>query len=200
MVEQGTLTSKVGIVAIGRNEGARLEQCLKSVIGRAALVVYVDSGSTDSSVRVAQSLGSEVGELDMNFPFSAARARNAGFKRLHDLNPGLAYVQFVDGDCVIVDGWIEKAAAFLDAHRDVAVVCGRRRELYPGRSTYNWLCDLEWDTPVGEARAGGGDALMRIELSSRSAVIATMSLRVKNRNSAFVSGPRAGASGGSARK
>ncbi|MFP3526346.1 hypothetical protein SB912_28065, partial [Pantoea sp. SIMBA_072] len=55
------------------------------------------------------------------------------------------------------------AQAFLDHHPEVAVVCGRRRERFPERSVYNLLCDLEWDTPIGEAKACGGDALMRAD-------------------------------------
>jgi hypothetical protein len=79
------------------------------------------------------------------------------------LETGLAYIQFVDGDCEVVADWIEKAVAFLDAHRDVAAVFGRRRERYPTRSIYNKLCDIEWDTPIGEAKGCGGDALMRAD-------------------------------------
>src|SRR6185503_8447988 len=30
-------------------------------------------------------------------------------------------------------------------------------------SVYNRLCDIEWDTAVGETAACGGDALMRVE-------------------------------------
>ena len=155
--------SKVGVVAIGRNEGERLDKCLRSVIGRTTPVVYVDSGSTDGSASMARRAGSDVVELDARVPFTAARARNAGFERVRQLEPGLAYIQFVDGDCEVVADWIEKAVAFLDAHRDVAVVCGRRRERYPTRSIYNKLCDIEWDTPIGEAKGCGGDALMRAD-------------------------------------
>ena len=151
----------IGVVVIGRNEGVRLERCLASLVGAAQLVVYVDSGSSDASVRMARELGVEVVELDMAMPFTAARARNEGFARLQQLQPAIAYVQFVDGDCEVVPGWLIKAQAFLDQHADVAVVCGRRRERFPHRSIYNLLCDLEWDTPVGEAKACGGDALMR---------------------------------------
>ena len=152
----------VGLVAIGRNEGERLRKCLKSVVGRAGKVVYVDSGSTDSSVEMARSLGVVVVELDMTRPFTAARARNEGFGCLRNVAPGLAYVQFVDGDCEVVPGWLEKAALFLDQRNDVAVVCGRRRERFPDRSLYNMLCDMEWDTPVGDAKYCGGDAMMRV--------------------------------------
>lgn len=153
----------VGVVVIGRNEGERLKVCFESLDGIAERIVYVDSGSTDGSVGMALAMGMEVVELDMRVPFTAARARNEGFRRLRELAPGLAYVQFVDGDCEVVAGWIEKAAAWLEVHPDVAVACGRRRERYPERSIYNLLCDLEWDTPVGEAKACGGDALMRID-------------------------------------
>ncbi|NIF25231.1 glycosyltransferase [Pantoea sp. Tr-811] len=153
----------IGVVVIGRNEGLRLERCLASLAGSAQQIVYVDSGSTDGSVHKAQGLGIEVVALDMAQPFTAARARNEGFARLLQLAPTLQYVQFVDGDCEVVAGWLARGQAFLDQHPDVAVVCGRRRERFPERSVYNLLCDLEWDTPVGQAKACGGDALMRVE-------------------------------------
>ena len=148
-------------VVIGRNEGERLKRCLMS-LSAVGTVIYVDSGSTDGSVPWAAEHGAEVIALDMSLPFTAARARNRGFRRLQEISPKIDYVQFVDGDCEVVAGWMEKALAFLESHNDVAVVCGRRRERYPARSIYNWLCDIEWDTPVGEAKACGGDALIRV--------------------------------------
>jgi GT2 family glycosyltransferase len=153
---------QAGLVAIGRNEGSRLEVCLKSALGQVAHVVYVDSGSTDGSVAMARSLQAEVVELDLSLPFTAARARNAGCDRLLEIAPDLEFVQFVDGDCEIVEGWIGTAQQELDTHPEIAVVCGRRRERFPERSPYNRLCDLEWDTPIGEAAACGGDAMYRV--------------------------------------
>jgi GT2 family glycosyltransferase len=153
---------QVGVVAIGRNEGVRIETCIRSVVARAAIVVYVDSGSTDDSVVLAQGAGAEVVSLDMSLPFTAARARNHGYQCLRQLAPGLSYIQFVDGDCEIDANWIATASAFLDLNQDVAVVCGRRRERFPSQSIYNKLCDLEWDTPIGQAKACGGDALIRV--------------------------------------
>ena len=151
----------VGVVAIGRNEGERLRVCLTSVAGQAAHTVYVDSGSTDGSAELARRLGASVVDLDMTLPFTAARARNAGFARLGALAPEVEFVQFVDGDCEVRPAWIGRAQAFLESHPAAAAACGRRRERHPDRSVYNLLCDLEWDTPVGEARACGGDVLMR---------------------------------------
>jgi GT2 family glycosyltransferase len=151
----------VAAIAIGRNEGERLKRCLASLKGRAAPVVYVDSGSTDGSVEAARAAGAEVVALDLSTPFTAARARNAGLARLDVIDPGGAYVQFLDGDCALREGWIEGALAEMATDARIAVVCGRRRERFPEASRWNRLIDAEWDTPLGEAKACGGDALMR---------------------------------------
>ncbi|MCW1931257.1 glycosyltransferase family 2 protein [Pararhodobacter zhoushanensis] len=149
----------VDAVVIGRNEGERLIACLQSLHGQVRRVIYVDSGSTDGSVQAAQAEGAIVVALDMSLPFTAARARNAGLKALKADAPD--YVQFIDGDCILREGWMDRAVRFLSENLRAAVVCGRRREIHPEASVYNTLIDAEWDTPVGEARACGGDALMR---------------------------------------
>lgn len=152
----------IAAVAIGRNEGERLIRCLTSLAGQVERLIYVDSGSTDGSVAAARDLGAEVVELDTTTRFTAARARNAGFDRLRS-GQLPEFVQFVDGDCEIQPGWLDAAATFLSEHKDVAVVCGRRRERFPDATRYNRMIDEEWDTPIGEARACGGDALMRTQ-------------------------------------
>ncbi|MCC6682548.1 MAG: glycosyltransferase family 2 protein [Phycisphaeraceae bacterium] len=152
---------QVGVVAIGRNEGARLETCLRSCVGKAAAVVYVDSGSSDGSVELARKLGAEVVELDATVPFTAARARNAGVQRLTELSGNITYVQLVDGDCELAAEWLKIAAQRLDENPKLAVVCGRRRERFPEASIYNRLIDMEWNAPIGIAKACGGDSMMR---------------------------------------
>jgi len=147
-------------VAIGRNEGERLKRCLRST-SAASTVVYVDSGSSDGSAQWAGQHGANVIELSKDVPFTAARARNAGFKCVREIAPELEYIQFVDGDCELNSGWFRRALSFLDSHADVGVVAGRLRERYPERSIYNWLCDREWDGPAGEVRAVGGIAMAR---------------------------------------
>lgn len=147
-------------VVIGRNEGARLVACLEALHGQVGQIVYVDSGSSDGSVAQAERRGVQVIALDMTVPFTAARARNAG---LAALGADTQYVQFLDGDCALRAGWIDRARTFLEGHPKIAVVCGRRRERLPEASVYNGLIDAEWDTPVGAAKACGGDALMRVD-------------------------------------
>ena len=153
----------MGIVVIGRNEGERLVRCLRSVAAVAGRVVYVDSGSTDGSVAAARAAGADVVELDLRTPFTAAKARNAGWQRLQQSLPQLSSVHFLDGDVEVVPGWLETAAAELARHPEAAVVCGRRRERHPERSVFNLLCEIEWNAATGEVRACGGDALMRLD-------------------------------------
>lgn len=150
--------TKVDAVVIGRNEGARLVACLASLTGLRR-VVYVDSGSTDGSLEAAKAAGAEVVALDLSTPFTAARARNAGLAVLAKDPPH--FVQFLDGDCVLQPGWLQAALDGFVAHPAAVVICGRRRERFPTASIYNRLIDAEWDTPIGQASACGGDALMR---------------------------------------
>lgn len=156
----------VAAIAIGRNEGERLERCLASLDACGARIVYVDSGSTDGSLEAARKIGAEVVELDTSVPFTAARARNAGFERLAKLGM-TKFVQFIDGDCEMDPDWIPTGQAALEANPELGVVCGRRRERHPEASVYNRLADAEWNTPIGPAKACGGDALMRSEAVSQ---------------------------------
>nr|WP_309502336.1 glycosyltransferase [uncultured Roseovarius sp.] len=157
MTEQLADLPPVDAVVIGRNEGARLEACLGSLRGQVRRLVYVDSGSTDDSIAIAQAARAEVVLLDLEQPFTAARARNAGLARLD----GDGLVMLIDGDCRVQPDWLYQAALHLTEHPDCAVVCGRRREIAPQASVYNRLIDREWAGPAGEVKACGGDALMR---------------------------------------
>lgn len=156
---QQTVPPSVDAVVIGRNEGERLRACLGTLHGRVRRLIYVDSGSSDGSIDLAHGFGAEIVGLDLSVPFTAARARNAGLAVLAADPP--MFVQMLDGDCEMDAGWVAAALAGFAAHPAAVVVCGRRRERFPQASVYNALADREWDTPVGPARACGGDALMR---------------------------------------
>ena len=153
----------VAIVAIGRNEGERLKSCLRAAGAGSRTVVYVDSGSADGSPQYAASVGCRVVELDASRPFSAARARNEGFACLMEFAPDTRYVQFVDGDCDLDADWLERGVALLNERASVGLVRGHLREMYPGASVYNRLCDMEWRQTPGEIGACGGIFMARAE-------------------------------------
>ncbi|WP_425039926.1 glycosyltransferase [Primorskyibacter sp. S187A] len=155
--------SKPDLVLIGRNEGARLERCLASAQGLARRLVYVDSGSTDASVEKAEQAGAEVVHLDPSQPFTAARARHAGFLHLEKSGGAAEIVQFIDGDCEIVEGWIPAGVKALEADPALGLVTGWRSEMMPEASLYNALCHVEWRRPAGEIMACGGDMMVRAE-------------------------------------
>jgi glycosyltransferase involved in cell wall biosynthesis len=154
--------NRVGIVVIGRNEGERLVRCLASVSQRGAPFVYVDSGSSDDSVYHARQLGALVVELDSSEPFTAARARNAGFAELIRAHPEVELVQFVDGDCELRAGWLQAGGSFLSSSPDVGVVCGHLRERAPSSGRYQRLADVEWAGPPGDVRVIGGTCMVRV--------------------------------------
>jgi len=148
---------------IGRNEGERLERSLRSLRSDLRRVLYVDSGSSDGSVDLGRRLASEVVLLDDSVPFTAARARNAGLKRLLELDASVELVQFVDGDCELEAGWLERGRAALQGDPSLAAVCGRLRERHPDASLYARLSQMEWNRPAGETLACGGIAMFRVD-------------------------------------
>ena len=157
------LLDKVAVVAIGRNEGDRLRRCLDSILPYCSNVVYVDSGSTDGSLAMAQGRGAVVVALEPKQPFTAARARNAGLEAVLNGGGGIEFIQFVDGDCEIEAGWLAAARSHLARHPKAAVVFGRRKERFPEKTVYNRICDIEWQVPAGDALYCGGDAMFRTQ-------------------------------------
>jgi GT2 family glycosyltransferase len=154
------MRTDVAVVVIGRNEGDRLDRSLSSVSGQR--IVYADSGSTDGSPERAGAAGAEVIILSPEGGYSAARGRNAGIERLID-DPDIAYIQMLDGDCALEPGWIEAAAAALDADPRLGAVIGRLRERDPETTIYGWMCDLEWEVPAGPVLVFGGSVMLRAD-------------------------------------
>lgn len=149
----------VSIVVIGRDEGDRLRRCLESVaaIDRSGFrteVIYVDSGSRDGSVALAESHGAHVIALKPERP-SAALGRNAGWRAARG-----SAVMFLDGDTVLHPRFIADSLPQLE-QGTTAVVWGHRRELFPERSLYQRVLDLDWIYAPGLTLFCGGDALMR---------------------------------------
>ncbi len=144
-----------GVVVIGRNERPRLAAALAGIKAATAHLVYVDSGSTDGSAELAESMAVSVLRLDPAIPFSAARARNEGFAWLTARYPGLALVQFLDGDCVLDADWLTTAQVTMAGNSQYGIVVGQLVEQHPEQSIYNRLCALEWKGPAGELTQWG---------------------------------------------
>jgi cellulose synthase/poly-beta-1,6-N-acetylglucosamine synthase-like glycosyltransferase len=152
----------VSVVVIGRNEGERLRRCLQSVFAMARPnfdieVIYADSNSTDDSLALAAALGATNLTLKPERP-SAAIGRNAGWRVAKG-----DYVLFLDGDTILHTEFVASALPEF-AKADVGIVCGNRRELFPKRSFFNRVLDIEWIYPEGPTTHCGGDALFRREL------------------------------------
>ncbi|MBK1643672.1 glycosyl transferase family 2 [Thiocapsa imhoffii] len=147
------------VVIIGRNEGARLERCIRSVHTTRGVrgqfdLIYVDSDSNDGSPELARKLGARVIRVKPERP-SAALGRNAGWRAAH-----APVVLFLDGDTILDPDFVAAALPLLK-DPSVAVVWGHRRELRPDASLYNRVLDLDWIYPPGPSEFCGGDALMR---------------------------------------
>jgi glycosyltransferase involved in cell wall biosynthesis len=150
---------QLSVVVIGRNEGQRLSRCLASIdsiLGdHDREVIYVDSASTDGSPQVASDLGAQVIVLNQG-RHTAAAGRNAGWQRA--LAP---YILFLDGDTVLRPNFPQAALDILEADQSIGAVWGHRREMWPERSIYNRVLDLDWIYAPGETLFCGGDVLMR---------------------------------------
>lgn len=151
----------LSVVVIGLNEELRLQSCLRSVFDNCPenwqlQVVYVDSGSTDSSVQIASSF-EEVQVIGIGEgKRSAARARNAGIRLARG-----EFIQLLDGDSVLQPGWLSAAAAYLQSNDKVASVFGHCVEMFPHQSIYMSVCGLDWFIPPGDHRLCGGNAMWR---------------------------------------
>jgi len=156
--------SKLSVVVIGRNEGARLERCLNSVRAMRrgtwgveqfeVELIYVDSGSNDDSVSKAKRLGARTIALTPLRP-TAALGRNAGWRAATG-----EMVLFLDGDTVVDKNFAAEAMRELG---DANVVCvwGHRREMFPHATIFNRVLDLDWMYKPGPAAFCGGDAIFR---------------------------------------
>jgi cellulose synthase/poly-beta-1,6-N-acetylglucosamine synthase-like glycosyltransferase len=150
---------KLSVVIIGRNEGARLDRCLRSVraMEQDAFdleIIYVDSASTDDSIAIARRNLAEVVEVRPSRP-TAALGRNAGWRR----STG-SLILFLDGDTVLDPKFVADSLNDFDRPK-TAIVWGHRREIHSDQSVFNRVLDLDWIYAPGIVEFCGGDALMR---------------------------------------
>lgn len=155
-------TPLVSIVLIGLNVERFLPDCLGSVrdanwphdlLER----LYVDSGSTDRSLEiVSREPGWQVLTLGDPNP-SVAKGRNLGISTANG-----KYVQLLDADMLLDEGWLMRATAILERDPRIAAAFGRTRERFPRRNLYHGLRDSIWSMhPLGFSDRLPGACLLR---------------------------------------
>src|SRR6266487_4226472 len=114
----------VSLVVVGKNEEKHLTTCLSSLIDQDYHdfeIIYVDGGSTDSSLRIADSV--KAGSSRMRIVRSEgniSESRNLGLS----LTQG-QIVAFTDADCVAERNWLRGSVAeLMSCPKDVAGVGG----------------------------------------------------------------------------
>ena len=118
--EPVTEETMVAAVVIGRNEGERLAPSLRSVQAAGIPLVYVISGSIDGSPERARQMDIPVSRARPRRPFSAARGRNEGVQERMRRWPELPYVIFLDGDCELEPGFLDRRGRRIRAEPDSA--------------------------------------------------------------------------------
>lgn len=115
----------ISLVIIGRNEAQNLKRCFNSIVREQFKeVIYVDSSSTDDSIKIVEDNFKfvEIIRLKSNY-YSASLARFVGLKYVTS-----EYVQFLDGDMTLDKDWIKKSYGFLLQNPKVAIVHGYKFE------------------------------------------------------------------------
>ena len=156
----------IDIVIIGLNSAKTLGPCIESVRSSRypqsrISIFYVDGGSSDESLKIAESLGCTCLGIDSPTP-TPGRQRNVGWKY-----GSAEYIQFLDSDTIMDSDWLKKAVSTLIAE-NLGAIWGDRNEMYPDKTVFNWLGNLEWNPPPGETETFGGDVFI-----SRAALMIT---------------------------
>jgi glycosyltransferase involved in cell wall biosynthesis len=153
-------STDISFVVIGYNEGLTLQGCLESIRSAdlkniAYEVIYIDGGSRDESIKIAETCG--VDQLHGGDRHrKAAENRNLGAKFAKG-----NFIQFLDGDMKINREWVAKAFAFINENAIVASVCGYINE--SGNGFFKRVLEIDWFHSPGEVKYCGGAALWRRE-------------------------------------
>jgi glycosyltransferase involved in cell wall biosynthesis len=153
---QAMSAPELSVVVIARNEENVIGRCLDSVVHavshRNAEILFVDSASTDRTVEIAQCYPIGIVRLDPHLPLSPSAGRWLGTR----LTNG-EYLFFVDGDMVVIDGWLAHALEVL-GNQHVAAVGGRLFWILPGEELHLGRRD---DFPLGQVPGLGGAGVYR---------------------------------------
>jgi glycosyltransferase involved in cell wall biosynthesis len=115
---------ELSVIVIGRNEAARIERCLRSVLASLENVgdyevIYVDSASEDESVAIAARFPIRILQLRRHWTLTPSAGRFIGFRHAAG-----RFLAFVDGDTVLHPAWLGASCAFLRENPEFGGVAG----------------------------------------------------------------------------
>lgn len=102
----------IAIALIAKNEEAVIARCLKSLQHLTNQIAVVDTGSTDKTVEIAESLGAKVGHFEWCDDF--AKARNFSFEFAASVFPDHTHTMWVDADDILREEDAEKIKRLLE--------------------------------------------------------------------------------------
>ncbi len=147
----------VSVVVIGLNGEDHLSSCLKSVLALSLPpdeIIYVDSGSSDKRVEVAQHFPLLIIQLN-TLRTTPGLCRNQGLSRCKS-----EFVQFVDGDMCLESSWLSAALPVIINNPKIGSKFGRVREL--GRSVFDRTVSVDWTFRTsGQTSSPGSGGLSR---------------------------------------
>ena len=146
----------ISIVIVTRNEAPCIARCVDSVLeelaGMLAEILLVDSASTDGTVDIAMRYPVRIIRLSPSRTLSPSAGRYVG-----TLQSTGKLVFFLDGDMVVIKGWL-KAALEMLKEPDVGAVAGRLYRVRPGEDPGSSRVD---GLPGGEVTGLGGAGVYR---------------------------------------
>jgi len=116
----------IGAVIIGLDPRNSPEAAIRSLPEDCA-AVFAPLTPMNEAVAAARKAGAEIAEIGKG-PQTAGRAKNAGYRHLKKLIPGIRYVQFMDAACALDPDWFASAEKFMERRPEVAVIEGRMRQ------------------------------------------------------------------------
>lgn len=126
----------VSIVIVNYNTCRILDECIVSIKNETKVdyeIIVVDNASADGSCQMLREKHPNVKLIENQGNVGFARANNQGFSIANG-----KYFFMLNSDTVVLDGAIDKLAAFMDEHPDVGI-CGPRNEGTEGELQYS--CD-----------------------------------------------------------
>ncbi len=151
----------LSIVIITRNESANIAEVIESALKEAehypgTEIVVVDSASTDDTVDIASRYPIGVIRLPAEWKLSAAAGRYTGY-----LNTTGQYILHLDGDMVLIPGWLEKGLTYLKENPKVAGCNGYWENIHRenGQILHREMHNLEEDAGIEVVDEFGGAAL-----------------------------------------